>query len=93
MMVTVPARALALDLTSAAVIVPFNLSPQEQKAVTMLVDEVEKRTGIPGAFIESDLVDPRYFSAANVKNRIESYLQMIDQKRSSPKAEPQEVRP
>ncbi len=39
--------------------------------------EVEKRTGIPGAFIESDLVDPRYFSAANIKNRIESYLQML----------------
>jgi benzoyl-CoA reductase subunit B len=43
----------------------------------MMLREVEKRTGIPGAFIESDLVDPRYFSAANIKNRIESYLQMI----------------
>jgi benzoyl-CoA reductase subunit B len=43
--------------------------------------EVERRTGKPGAFIETDLVDPRYFSAANVKNRLESYFQMIDQKR------------
>jgi benzoyl-CoA reductase subunit B len=43
----------------------------------MMLREVEKRTGIPGAFIESDLVDPRYFSAANIKNRIESYLQML----------------
>jgi benzoyl-CoA reductase subunit B len=42
---------------------------------------VEKRTGKPGAFIETDLVDPRYFSAANVKNRLESYFQMIKQKR------------
>ncbi len=47
----------------------------------MLMREVEKRTGKPGAFIETDLVDPRYFSAANVKNRLESYFQMIDQKR------------
>ncbi|MCB9558614.1 MAG: benzoyl-CoA reductase subunit B [Deltaproteobacteria bacterium] len=44
----------------------------------MMLREVEKRTGIPGAFIESDLVDPRYFSPANIKNRLESYLQMID---------------
>jgi benzoyl-CoA reductase subunit B len=43
--------------------------------------EVEKLTGKPGAFVETDLVDPRYFSAANVKNRLESYFQMIDQKR------------
>ncbi len=47
----------------------------------MIMRELEKRTGKPGAFIETDLVDPRYFSAANVKNRLESYFQMIDQKR------------
>jgi benzoyl-CoA reductase subunit B len=35
----------------------------------------------PGGFIETDLVDARYFSAANIKNRIESYFQMIEQKR------------
>jgi len=44
----------------------------------MILREVERRTGVPGAFIESDLVDPRYFSAANIKNRLESYFQMID---------------
>ena len=44
---------------------------------------VERRCGKPGGFIESDLVDPRYFSAANIKNRIESYLQMLDQKRGA----------
>jgi benzoyl-CoA reductase subunit B len=48
----------------------------------MILREVEKRTGIPGAFIESDLVDPRYFSAANIKNRVESYLQMLDARKS-----------
>jgi len=47
----------------------------------MMLREVEKRAGVPGAFIESDLVDPRYFSAANIKNRLESYLQMIDARR------------
>ena len=47
----------------------------------MMMKEVEKRTGKPGAFVETDLVDPRYFSAANVKNRLESYFQMIEQKR------------
>jgi len=47
----------------------------------MILREVESRTGKPGGFIESDLVDPRYFSAANVKNRLESYFQMIEQKR------------
>jgi benzoyl-CoA reductase subunit B len=48
----------------------------------MILREVEKKTGIPGAFIESDLVDPRYFSAANIKNRLESYFQMIDARRA-----------
>ena len=48
----------------------------------LIMREVEKRTGKPAAFVETDLVDPRYFSAANVKNRLESYLQMIEQKRA-----------
>ena len=48
----------------------------------MIMREVERRTGRPGGFVESDLVDPRYFSASNIKNRLESYFQMIEQKRS-----------
>jgi benzoyl-CoA reductase subunit B len=48
----------------------------------MILREVENRTGRPGGFIESDLVDPRYFSASNIKNRLESYFQMIEQKRT-----------
>jgi benzoyl-CoA reductase subunit B len=47
----------------------------------VILREVEQRTGKPGGFIESDLVDPRYFSAANIKNRLESFFQMIEQKR------------
>ncbi len=46
-----------------------------------ILREVEARAGRPGGFIESDLVDPRYFSAANIKNRLESYFQMLEQKR------------
>jgi len=52
----------------------------------LIMREVEKRTGKPAAFIESDLVDPRYFSAANIKNRLESYFQMIEQRRAGARA-------
>jgi len=47
----------------------------------LMLRQLEERTGVPGGFIESDLVDPRYFSSANIKNRIESYFQMLGQKR------------
>jgi benzoyl-CoA reductase subunit B len=47
----------------------------------LILRELEKRTGKAGGFVESDLVDPRYFSAANIKNRLESYFQMVDAKR------------
>ena len=47
----------------------------------LILRELEQRTGRPGAFIESDLVDPRFFSPANIQNRLESYFQMIEQKR------------
>ncbi|HSC77437.1 MAG TPA: benzoyl-CoA reductase subunit B [Candidatus Acidoferrales bacterium] len=49
----------------------------------LMLRQLEERTGVPGGFIESDLVDPRYFSSANIKNRIESYLQMLEQKRAA----------
>ncbi len=48
----------------------------------LMMREIEERTGKPAGFIETDLVDPRYFSAANVKNRLESYFQMIEQKKA-----------
>jgi benzoyl-CoA reductase subunit B len=48
----------------------------------LILRELENRTGLAGGFIESDLVDPRYFSPANIKTRLESYFQMIDMKRS-----------
>jgi benzoyl-CoA reductase subunit B len=47
----------------------------------LMLRELEKRTGVPGAFIESDLVDPRYFGKANIENRVQSYLQMLEARR------------
>ena len=49
----------------------------------LLLRELEKRTGKPACFLESDLVDSRYFSAAHFKNRLESYLQAVDMRRKS----------
>lgn len=47
----------------------------------LMMNEIQKRTGRPAVFVETDIVDPRYFSASNVKNRLESYFQMIEGKR------------
>jgi benzoyl-CoA reductase subunit B len=49
-----------------------------------MLREVERLTGVPGGFIESDLVDARYYGQANIKNRVESYLQMLAARRASP---------
>jgi hypothetical protein len=46
-----------------------------------MLRELETRTGVPGGFIESDLVDPRYFGKANIENRMQSYLQMLEARR------------
>ncbi len=47
----------------------------------LILRELERRTGVPGGFIESDLVDPRYFGRANIENRVQSYLQMLEARR------------
>jgi hypothetical protein len=44
--VLAPAALFALDLTKAAVVSPAGLSTPETKAVALLLDEVEKRSGI-----------------------------------------------
>jgi benzoyl-CoA reductase subunit B len=48
----------------------------------LILREVEKMTGVPGGFIESDLVDPRYFGKANIENRVQSYLQMLEARKA-----------
>lgn len=45
----------------------------------LMMRTLEKDLGIPVGFIESDLVDPRYFSYSNIKNRLESFFQMLEQ--------------
>lgn len=42
---------------------------------------LEERLGVPVGFIESDLVDPRYFSFSNIKNRLDSFFQMLEQRK------------
>lgn len=46
-----------------------------------MMREIEDRLEIPVGFIESDLVDPRYFSYSNIKNRLESFFQMLAQRK------------
>lgn len=46
----------------------------------LMMRDLEERLEIPVGFIESDLVDPRYFSYSNIKNRLDSFFQMLDQR-------------
>jgi benzoyl-CoA reductase subunit B len=52
-----------------------------------MMREIEDRLEVPVGFIESDLVDPRYFSYSNIKNRLESYFQMLAQRKMLEKQE------
>ena len=47
----------------------------------MIMQQLERKLEIPIGFIESDLVDPRYFSYSNIKNRLESFFQMLEQRK------------
>jgi benzoyl-CoA reductase subunit B len=47
----------------------------------MIMQQLERKLEIPTGFIESDLVDPRYFSYSNIKNRLESFFQMLEQRK------------
>ena len=47
----------------------------------MIMQQLERKLEIPIGFIESDLVDPRYFSYSNIKNRLESFFQMLKQRK------------
>jgi benzoyl-CoA reductase subunit B len=47
----------------------------------IIMRKIEEDLEIPVGFIESDLVDPRYFSYSNIKNRLDSFFQMLEQRR------------
>ncbi|HHC08135.1 MAG TPA: hypothetical protein ENK55_05415 [Actinobacteria bacterium] len=52
---------------------------------TGLPDEREwllRRRDIPGLFIQSDLVDPRLWSAAQLKNRIDAFFESLESRRA-----------
>jgi benzoyl-CoA reductase subunit B len=47
----------------------------------VMMRTIEENLEIPVGFIESDLVDPRYFSYHNIKNRLDSFFQMLEQRK------------
>lgn len=47
----------------------------------VMMRELEEKLQIPVGFIETDLVDPQYYSYSNIKNRLDSFFQMLDQRR------------
>jgi benzoyl-CoA reductase subunit B len=47
-----------------------------------ILKEVEQRTNLPGVFIEYDIVDSRYYSLANIKVRMESHFEMLEERMS-----------
>ena len=48
----------------------------------VMMRDLEERIGIPVGFIETDLVDPRYYSYSNIKNRLDSFFQMLEQRQT-----------
>ncbi len=48
----------------------------------VMMRDLEERLEIPVGFIETDLVDPRYYSYSNIKNRLDSFFQMLDQRQA-----------
>lgn len=48
----------------------------------VMMRELENRLEIPVGFIETDLVDPRYYSYSNLKNRLDSFFQMLEQRQA-----------
>jgi benzoyl-CoA reductase subunit B len=40
-----------------------------------------KVQGLPTLFVESDLADPRYFSEAQLRNRIDAFFESLENRR------------
>lgn len=45
-------------------------------------DYFTKVLGVPTLYIESDIEDPRYFSEAQIRNRIDAYFESLDHRKS-----------
>ncbi|MDP2953684.1 MAG: 2-hydroxyacyl-CoA dehydratase family protein, partial [Chloroflexota bacterium] len=46
-----------------------------------IIQEVEKRYGVPGLLMEADMIDPRFFSEAQLDTRLGAFFEMIDGRR------------
>ncbi len=45
-----------------------------------VMELVEKETGVPGVMLEADMCDSRHFSEAQIKMRIQSFMELLDNK-------------
>ncbi len=43
-------------------------------------DYLNKRMKVPSLYIESDLIDPRYWSDAQIKNRVDAFFESLNQR-------------
>lgn len=41
---------------------------------------INKRLDVPTLYIESDLIDPRYWSDAQIKNRVDAFFEALHQR-------------
>jgi len=52
-----------------------------------MLRNIEEELGVPVCFIEDDLVDPRYYSHANLKNRLDAFFQMVEEHKKRKRGE------
>ncbi len=44
---------------------------------------INRNFGVPSLYIESDLIDPRYWSDAQIKNRVDAFFEALEQRSGS----------
>jgi benzoyl-CoA reductase/2-hydroxyglutaryl-CoA dehydratase subunit BcrC/BadD/HgdB len=50
-----------------------------------IIDEIERNYGIPGIVIEADMIDPKFFSEAQIDIRLQALFEMIEARRKRKK--------
>ncbi|HLB29689.1 MAG TPA: 2-hydroxyacyl-CoA dehydratase family protein, partial [Dehalococcoidia bacterium] len=50
-------------------------------AVADFREHFQERFGIPALLLETDIVDPRYFAEAQLKNRIDAFIESLAQRK------------
>ncbi|OGW18605.1 MAG: hypothetical protein A3G93_03115 [Nitrospinae bacterium RIFCSPLOWO2_12_FULL_45_22] len=46
-----------------------------------IIDDIERKYGIPGIVIEADMIDPKFFSEAQIDIRLQALFEMIEARR------------